>query len=73
MSYFDKADKIDPTNLANEYAGVNSRLTRENILLRLQLQQHIDRENKLLAVIKKDLPDFYKTLIDDKSTKTKKS
>ncbi|MCH3904126.1 MAG: hypothetical protein LKE17_00015 [Lactobacillus sp.] len=70
MDFFKEADNIDGAKLANEYAGQNAQLTRANLLLKLQLQQHIDRENELLQIIKENLPDFYKTL-ETESTKKK--
>lgn len=62
MNYFEKADNVDPVRIVNEYVGMNANLTRENIILRVQLQQHIDREKELLKILKNNVPDIYETL-----------
>lgn len=64
MTFFEKANEIDSNRLVNEYAGMNTQLIRENTILKIQLQQHIDRENKLLAILKENTPDIYKTLME---------
>ncbi|WP_276804570.1 hypothetical protein [Lactobacillus hominis] len=62
MNYFEKADNVDPVRIVNEYVGMNASLTRENTILRVQLQQHIDREKELLKILKENVPDVYETL-----------
>lgn len=72
MNFFDKANKIDSTRLANEYAGMNTQLIRENSILRIQLQQHVDRERELMKILKESAPNIYRMLkkgveVDDNS------
>lgn len=62
MNYFEKANNVDPAIVVNEYVGKVANLTQENIVLKLQLQQHIDRENELLKILKESVPDIYQTL-----------
>lgn len=62
MTFFEKADKIDAAVLANAYAGQIAKLLRENTILSIQIQQHVDREKELIKIIKKTAPNVYQGL-----------
>lgn len=63
MSYFEKADSVDATKVSNEFLGRFAQVTNELVITRIQLQQHIDRENELMEIIKDTYPDLYQELI----------
>lgn len=61
-SYFEQADEVPAEKLVNIYVGKVANLEQENAVLSVQLQQHIDREKKLLEILKKQQPAIAKTL-----------
>lgn len=61
-SYFEQADNVPAEKLVSIYFGKVARLEQENAVLSVQLQQHIDREKKLLAILEKHQPALAKTI-----------
>lgn len=65
MNYFEKADMVDPTKIANEYTGMYLQALNELTVTRIQLQQHIDREQQLMKILKENAPEIYQTLVEE--------
>lgn len=64
-NYFEKADNIASEKITNEYAGMYMEAQNRYIVTKIQLQQHIDLEKKLLEIIKEKIPEIYKTLVNE--------
>lgn len=62
MSFFKDADTIDLAIIAKEYEKINREVMHENLVLRIQLRQHIEREKELLEILKEKIPEFYEVL-----------
>lgn len=62
MSFFKDADTIDLAIIAKEYEKINRELMHENLVLRIQLRQHTEREKELLEILKEKIPEFYEVL-----------
>ncbi|QIH21226.1 hypothetical protein [Lactobacillus iners] len=62
MSFFKDADTIDLAIIAKEYEKINREVMRENLVLRIQLRQHTEREKELLKILKEKIPEFYEVL-----------
>lgn len=62
MSFFKDADTIDLAIIAKEYEKINREVMHENLVLRIQLRQHTEREKELLEILKKKIPEFYEVL-----------
>lgn len=62
MSFFKDADTIDLAIIAKEYEKINREVVRENLVLRIQLRQHTEREKELLEILKEKIPEFYEVL-----------
>ncbi|MCT7668719.1 hypothetical protein [Lactobacillus iners] len=62
MSFFKDADTIDLAIIAKEYEKINREVIHENLVLRIQLRQHTEREKELLEILKEKIPEFYEVL-----------
>ena len=62
MSFFKDADTIDLAIIAKEYEKINREVMHENLVLRIQLRQHTEREKELLEILKETIPEFYEVL-----------
>lgn len=62
MSFFKDADTIDLAIIAKEYEKINREVMHENLVLRIQLRQHTEREKELLKILKEKIPEFYEVL-----------
>ena len=62
MSFFKDADTIDLAIIAKEYEKINREVMHENLVLRIQLRQHTEREKELLEILKEKIPEFYEVL-----------
>lgn len=62
MSFFKDADTIDLAIIAKEYEKINREVMHENMVLRIQLRQHTEREKELLEILKEKIPEFYEVL-----------
>lgn len=62
MSFFKDADTIDLAIMAKEYEKMNREVMHENLVLRIQLRQHTEREKELLKILKEKIPEFYEVL-----------
>lgn len=62
MSFFKDADTIDLAIIAKEYEKINREIMHENLVLRIQLRQHTEREKELLKILKEKIPEFYEVL-----------
>lgn len=62
MSFFKDADTIDLAIIAKEYEKINREVMHENLVLRIQLRQHTEREKELLEILKEKTPEFYEVL-----------
>lgn len=62
MSFFKDADTIDLAIIAKEYEKMNREVMHENLVLRIQLRQHTEREKELLKILKEKIPEFYEVL-----------
>lgn len=62
MSFFKDADTIDLAIIAKEYEKINREVMHENLVLRIQLRQHTEREKELLEILKEKMPEFYEVL-----------
>lgn len=62
MSFFKDADTIDLAIIAKEYEKINREVIHENLVLRIQLRQHTEREKELLEILKEKIPEFYEAL-----------
>ncbi|QIC18532.1 hypothetical protein GYK47_03135 [Lactobacillus iners] len=62
MSFFKDADTIDLAIIAKEYEKINREVMHENLVLRIQLRQHTEREKELLKILKEKIPEFYEAL-----------
>lgn len=62
MSFFKDADTIDLAIIAEEYEKINREVMHENLVLRIQLRQHTEREKELLEILKEKIPEFYEVL-----------
>lgn len=62
MSFFKDADTIDLAIIAKEYEKNNREVMHENLVLRIQLRQHTEREKELLKILKEKIPEFYEVL-----------
>lgn len=62
MSFFKDADTIDLAIIAKEYEKINREVMHENLVLRIQLSQHTEREKELLEILKEKIPEFYEVL-----------
>ncbi len=62
MSFFKNADTIDLAIIAKEYEKINREVMHENLVLRIQLRQHTEREKELLEILKEKIPEFYEVL-----------
>lgn len=62
MSFFKDADTIDLAIIAKEYEKINREVIHENLVLRIQLRQHTEREKELLKILKEKIPEFYEVL-----------
>ncbi|MCT7677569.1 MAG: hypothetical protein N4R78_01510 [Lactobacillus iners] len=62
MSFFKDADTIDLAIIAKEYEKINREVVHENLVLRIQLRQHTEREKELLEILKEKIPEFYEVL-----------
>lgn len=62
MSFFRDADTIDLAIIAKEYEKINREVMHENLVLRIQLRQHTEREKELLEILKEKIPEFYEVL-----------
>ena len=62
MSFFKDADTIDLAIIAKEYEKINREVMHENLVLRIQLRRHTEREKELLEILKEKIPEFYEVL-----------
>lgn len=62
MSFFKDADTIDLAIIAKEQEKINREVMHENLVLRIQLRQHTEREKELLEILKEKIPEFYEFL-----------
>ena len=62
MSFFKDADTIDLAIIDKEYEKINREVMHENLVLRIQLRQHTEREKELLEILKEKIPEFYEVL-----------
>lgn len=62
MSFFKDADTIDLAIIAKEYEKINREVMHENLVLRIQLRQHTEREKELLEILKEKMPELYEVL-----------
>lgn len=62
MSFFKDADTIDLAIIAKEYEKITREVMHENLVLRIQLRQHTEREKELLEILKEKIPEFYEVL-----------
>lgn len=70
MNYFSEADSVNLAFVVDRYKAMVSDLEQKNIILQIQVEQHKQKEQDLLNLIKEQAPAIFNALNIQKGEKS---